>query len=69
MESTQQLLVLDKVFQLLHEFVKLALLVKIINELAKAEDDMVRQNLSLALGSLLQLSPHMNQFGYNPQNY
>ena len=67
--DSQQLIIIDKLFLLLHEGIKLVLLLKIVDELSKCQDDVTRQNLSLALGSILQLGPHMAQFQNNEQPY
>jgi hypothetical protein len=63
--DTQQVLMFEKVFTLIHEAIKVVVLIKIVDELAKAQDDVVRQNLSMALGSLLNLGPHLNRM--NPE--
>jgi len=60
--DTQQAIVFERLFTLIHEAVKVVVIFKIIDTLTKTDDDIVRQNLSMALGSLLNLGPHMNRF-------
>ncbi len=60
-----QVVLLERIFGLLHEGIKIALLIKIVTELSKAQEEIVRQNLVLALGAILNLSPYLKteQFG------
>ena len=68
MDYQQQVLLFERVFTLIHEFAKLAIIYKLIDNMMNA-DDATKQNLSMALGAILSLGPHFNRFQQCNEEY
>ncbi|MBL8029366.1 MAG: hypothetical protein JNL74_23285 [Fibrobacteres bacterium] len=61
MDYQQQMLLFDRVISLAHECVKIVIIYKIVDAMMNS-DDATRQNLSVALGTILSVGPHLNRF-------